>query len=238
MEGNVEVGQGHLWWSNANLQATQLLKGQPLMATLATKENTCHQVLIGGKCIQVPNSPHKNASSQLEHDQQFRLTLHLKLICDRLVSGTPILVQSPNRPIRSLISSTNVHSATTCRGCTFGRLFAFLYFLRPFGIKSTASRRGVGTPFSDPLLASLLGKKKVKSSDEEVDLFAAPPVAPSLASSGALPQGNTGKGKKASLGAPFMTPIARRRYTCSTILSETAPSVEGDWPTDKDISCS
>ena len=36
----------------------------------------------------------------------------------------------------------------------------------------------------------------VESSHEEVDLFAAPPVAPLLPSSGALPQGKTANGKK------------------------------------------
>ena len=106
------------------------------MANPIIEEDTCQQVLIRGKWVQVPDSAPKNASGQLERDQHFinELTLQPKAHCMRIVSGTPIMVQSPSPLIQRLISSTNVHSATFCNECTFCRLFAFIYFLHLLGV--------------------------------------------------------------------------------------------------------
>ena len=56
------------------------------------------------------------------------------MTCAWLVSSTPVLVQSPSPLIQNLTSSTSMHSATTCSGCMFCRLFASLYFPRTFGV--------------------------------------------------------------------------------------------------------
>ena len=62
-------------------------KAQPSMATPATEEDTCPKVLIRGEWHKVPDSYPKDASGQLERDQQFinglakQLEVELRVAC-------------------------------------------------------------------------------------------------------------------------------------------------------------
>ena len=67
--------------------ASKEAKAQPSVAPLATEEDTRPKVLTPGRWRKVPDSYSKDASGQLEHDQQLinelfkQLVVELRLAC-------------------------------------------------------------------------------------------------------------------------------------------------------------
>ena len=87
---------------------------QPSIPTHATEEDTCPKVLIHEEWCKVLDAYPKDASSQLERDQQFINELAKQLVAE---SRVDCQLQSPSPATQMLSSSTSVHCAATCSGC-------------------------------------------------------------------------------------------------------------------------
>ena len=107
-------------------------KAQSSMATTTTEEDTRPKVLIRG-WRKVLDSYPKDASGQLERDQQFINELSKQPVAKFRVACqlNTNLVAKPKCTNTKMTSFTSVHCATTCSGCMFCRLFASLHFPPP-----------------------------------------------------------------------------------------------------------